>query len=381
MKIVFISGMLPSGHYSQYLTSGIVLYKETDLIVYSDKDPKNLSIKGCGKIKPVWSKSIKYIYQIIREVLKDKPDVVHFQHEINMFGSLSTALFFPFLILAVRVLGYKTVTTIHGVVGRNQVDENFINLFMEKSFLAKSFFVKMFFNFIFRLIPLFSNSIIVHTNLLKNVLVDDYGAAEKKINVIPTAIPQKEIKEVLVENYFFYFGYMVRRKGLDYALEGFRKFIEKNPDSDYKLVLAGGVIKGQEKALEEIKSNIKDNNLEDKVFIKGFIEEKEQDDLYGKAKAVIIPAKISIAASGPLYHSVSYGKCVIASKVGNLSEEIKHLETGILTDNNKWDEAFDFVVKNEEVVKKIEINNQRKARIRTPFATAGKCVELYKAVI
>ena len=115
---------------------------------------------------------------------------------------------------------------------------------------------------------------------------------------------------------------MVRRKGLGYALEGFRKFIEENPESEYQLVLAGGIIKGQEEAFEEIKDIIKENKLEEKVIIKGFIEENVQDDLYRKAYAVIIPAEVSMGSSGPLFHSVSYGKCVICSKIGHFLEDV-----------------------------------------------------------
>ncbi|MDP2947710.1 MAG: hypothetical protein Q8N88_06370 [Nanoarchaeota archaeon] len=40
MKVVFISSMLPSCYYSQYTT--------IDLIIYTDKNPKNLLIRGYG---------------------------------------------------------------------------------------------------------------------------------------------------------------------------------------------------------------------------------------------------------------------------------------------------------------------------------------------
>jgi len=48
MKVVFVSTMLPSGHYSQYLSGGLSSVTDIELIVYCDKNKENLSIRGCG---------------------------------------------------------------------------------------------------------------------------------------------------------------------------------------------------------------------------------------------------------------------------------------------------------------------------------------------
>lgn len=381
MKVVFISGMLPSGHYSQYIANGLAEQKDVDLVVYADKNPNNLEIKNCGVVKNVWSKSPKYIFEIMNELGKDRPDVVHLQHELNMYGGIMTASMFPALLLLIKIAGYKTVTTVHAAVFKKQVNGNFIKLFHQESFLVRPFILKSFFYYIYKTISLFSSELIVHTNLTKDVLVADYGVDTEKVNVIGNAIPQKEIDNGAKEKYFFYFGYMARRKGLGYAFDGFRRFIEENSSSEFKLILAGGVIKGQEKAFDEIKNMIKDNNLDSRVLIKGFIEEKDQDDLYRKAYAVIIPAEISMGSSGPLFHSVSYGKCVICSKTGHFIEDVDDGKTGILTDNEKWHEAFKFAVENPEKIAEIEKNVANKALSRSPIITATKYVEIYKRAL
>lgn len=380
MKVVFISGMLPSGHYSQFITNGISQQKDVEVIVYADQDPNNLEIKNCGLVKNIWSKSPRYIFEILKELKKDKPDLIHLQHELNMYGGILTASMFPFLLLALRLLGYKIVITVHAAVFKKQVDKKFISLFHQESLLIKPVLLKLFFHYIYKTISILADSMIVHTNLTKEIIVGDYGAQKNKINVIPIAIPQKEINNSEIEKYFFYFGYMVRRKGLAYALEGFRKFISAYPESEFKLVLAGGVIKGQEATFDEIKDVIKSKKLENKIIIRGFIDDNEQDDLYKKAYAVIIPAEVSMGSSGPLFHSVSYGKCVICSRIGHFVEDIDDLKTGILTDNDKWDEAYMYAVDKPEVVRQIENNVEKKARSRTPFMTAKKYIEIYKNV-
>lgn len=376
--------MLPSGHYSQYITSGLCLQREIDLVVYADMDRKNLRLKHCGKIKRVWSKSLKFVSEIIREVDKDKPDIIHIQHEINMFGSLATALVFPWLIFLLRMKRYKIVVTVHAAVYKKQIDKNFIKLFHKEG--VRPVFLRMFFSFLYKFISMFSNAIIVHTNLTKKILTTDYGVSKKKVNVVPAAIPQKldiaEKKKIKSPYpYFFYFGYMVRRKGLGFALEGFRKFIARNPKSKFKFVLAGGVIKGQEKALDEIKEMIAKNQFEDRILLKGFIEESEQDGLYANAYAVVIPAIISLGSSGPLYHAESYGKCVIATKVDHFLEDIDDKKTGILIQNDKWDLAFQSAVENPALVRRIEKNVAVKTKSRSPLATAGKYVKIYQEAL
>jgi glycosyltransferase involved in cell wall biosynthesis len=379
MKVVFISSMLPSGHYSQYLTSGLNVIQDIELLVYADKQTKNLTILGCGKIKNVWSKSVFYIMQIMREVIRDRPQVVHIQHELNMYGGIATAAIFPILLIILRAIGVKLIVTVHASVYKNQINKEFVSLFHKDSKFFHPLFLKFFFQYIFTSINLLSNRIIVHTQLAKDILFSDYKINESKIYIIPISIPIKNIQNSNKQTYFLYFGYMVRRKGLGFALAGFKKFIEKNPSTAYKLVLAGGVIGGQEKALDEIMDMIRVNGLQDKVEIKGFVLEAELDQLYWNAEAVIIPAKISMGSSGPLFHAISYGKCVIASNVGHFLEDIDHLNNGVLTENLEWDNAFQMIADHPELVSKIEIAVAEKAISRTPSIIALSHAKVYKS--
>ena len=379
MKVVFVSSMLPSGHYSQYLTRALNSIRDIELLVYADRQSNNLAILGCGKIKNVWSKSIFYLIQITREVVRDRPKVVHIQHELNMYGGIVTSATFPILLLMLRVIGAKLIVTVHASVYKRQIDKEFMSLFHKDSKLFAPFLLKIFFQYIFIFVSFLSHKIIVHTYLAKDILVSDYGMNESKVCVIPISIPQRNIRNSNKKPYFFYFGYMVRRKGLGFALSGFKKFIENNPLTPYKLVLAGGVISGQEKALDEIMGIIRLNGLQDRVVIKGFIEEAELDQLYWNAEAVVIPAKISMGSSGPLFHAVSYGKCVIASKVGHFLEDIEHLIDGVLTENHEWEKAFQIVADHPELVSKIEFAVAEKARSRMPALIASAHVNVYSA--
>lgn len=379
MKVVYISSMLPSGHFSQILTNGIIQHKNVDLLVYTDKNLKNLDIKGCGTIKNIWSKTAMFVLEILKEIVKDKPDVIHIQHEFTMYGSIKNAVLFPLVLLFLRLSGNKIVLTIHACVYKKQIDDNFISLFSNKKVIGLSpLTLKAFFFYTYKISSFFSHAIISHTHLLKDMLVKDWGVPFSKVYVIPTGIPPKKISNVKKKNYFLYFGYMVRRNGLNYVLSGFSKFVKQN--KKFKLILAGGIIKGQEQAFEEIKDYINENGLKKYVKIKGFIEEKEQDKLFREAFAVAIPAEVSMGSSGRLYHAQSYGKCIIASDIGHFQEDIKHLRDGILIENNKWDEGFKYVVDNPEKVLFIEKNVIKKASSKSSSAIAEKHIEVYKQI-
>jgi glycosyltransferase involved in cell wall biosynthesis len=380
MKVVLISSMLPSGHYSQYLAGGLNSLPNIQLIIYADKNPENLNIYGYGHIKNIWSKNVGYISQIIREIGKDKPDIVHVQHEVNMYGGLATAALFPLLLLMLKVKRCRVVTTIHASVYMKQINAEFMSLFHRDSTFFGPTLLKAFFFYLFKAISILSDGVIVHTQLAKKILVADYSMNAAGISVIPIAIPVRNIRYTNRESYFLYFGYMVRRKGLDFALEGFKRYLEKNLGSSFKLVLVGGVISGQEEALNEIKSMIHVHGLEKNVIIRGFVEEDELDQLFCEAEAVIIPAKVSMGSSGPLFHAASYGKCVVASKLGHFMEDIEHCKTGILIENDRWQEAFQFVVDNPEIVVQVEYLVSQKASTRTPYLIAGAHEAVYKLV-
>jgi glycosyltransferase involved in cell wall biosynthesis len=383
IKLVLITGMLPSGHYSQYLANGLnELSSIINLKVYADQAPENLIIKNCGQIKCVWEKSPNYILQILRELLKDRPDIVHLQHEMNMYGGIITAALFPVLLVFLRLLGFRLIVTIHAAVWKYQIDNEFVNLFLKKNFFLSKIFLKLYFNVVFFFIRVLAARVIVHTELAKEILIKDYRYKAQYIDVIPISIPEINVLSREPKDYFFYFGYMVRRKGLGFALEGFSRFLKKNPSSSCKLVLAGGIIPGQEFAYEELLALIVRLNLKEKVEIRGYIETQEElRDLYGGAICTIIPAIVSMGSSGPLFHATSHHQFVIATKVGHFIEDIDHLKTGFLVENHKWDEAFEFVLNNQLAVAEIKKEVAKKAFSRNPAKIGEMHRQSYEKVV
>jgi glycosyltransferase involved in cell wall biosynthesis len=136
--------------------------------------------------------------------------------------------------------------------------------------------------------------------------------------------------------------------------------------------MAGGTISGQEFALEEFKQQIINYKIEERVEFVGYLKDRSDfDNYFANAYCCVIPAVITISASGPLSKVFGYHKCTIASKIGNYNEEIVHKYDGYLVDNDKWGEAF------SELVKAIEVKSAKKAQTRSWKTVANLHKELY----
>jgi glycosyltransferase involved in cell wall biosynthesis len=359
MRIVFISSLLPSGHFSEILCSALQKYTDLDITIYSD-----------------WRKGPWFMVDILKQLAKDRPNIVHIQQELNMYGGGVTILLFPILLLIIRLMKIRVITTIHAAVYKREIDERFISLFlMKKPWYIKPFILKVFFHILFISISRVSDSIVCHSNMMKDILTTDYGVQKEKVHMIRTIIPTRELLKIKKENYFLYFGYIVRRKGLEKLIDGFATFHTKYPD--FKLVLAGGTIQGQEKAKDEIKSYVHHKQLDEHVAFTGFVDKNHIDTLYKRAYAVVMPAYLSMGSSGPLYHAQSYGKCIIASDIGHFKEDIQHNINGLLVDNDKWDTALTRVVNNTKLVDTIEHGVKQKAKEKSPQVIAKQYEKLY----
>lgn len=374
MKVLFVSKITPFGHLSTFLMNGLKKNKNFYFLV--DKDSEKNEALNFNNIYPILTPDLTYIIKIIFYALKIKPKVIHIQHEINMFGGFLTAIFFPFLILILRLFLFKVVVTIHSAIPIKEINKNFSKLFFSIIPIA---LIKLFFIFLFKFICFFSNHLIVHTILTKNILVHEYKVNKKKISVIRLPIINRTfyLDKSIKPDAFLYYGYFSRRKGLFDLLLGYKKFIDetKNPP---KLIMAGGVIKGQEKAFEEIKEYINKLSLNKYVYLHGYVKTYyDLDLLFSRSIASLIPAIISMGSSGPLAISRSYGKISIASSVGHLVEDIDKDINGFLVKNNEWFFFFKKVHKEPSLIKKMEINLNNLLITRSPDIQAKKTINLF----
>ena len=139
MKICLVSSLPPlySGVslYTLGLVGGFERVKSSfSLVVIANKSSLANSISQHVKIQKVWNRGPKYFFQVLAALVREKPDIVHFQHEFFLYGGFLSAILFPSLLLFGKLLGIKVIVTMHGVVPRKLASVKFAEAF----FLTKN---------------------------------------------------------------------------------------------------------------------------------------------------------------------------------------------------------------------------------------------------
>ncbi len=377
MKVFIVSTLQPFGHYTQILTNSLTGNSELEVYVAAEKDPANKKLKNCGTVYPLWEKGPLFFLPILKKISLIKPDIVHIQHEFMMYGGPLSSITFILFILLLKFFRFPVVVTIHAVLDLDNLNDDFISAFHLRSFLARPFFLKRFFSMILRSIGWMADGIVCHTEHAVTLLDRQYRVSEKKVTVIPACIPEKRVHNESPENYFLYFGYITPRKGLETVISAFSDFQKKY--TDYRFILAGGTIPGQEAYVETIKKRVTSYPA---IEFRGEItDESELDSLYEKAYAVINPAKINVGSSGPLYQARGYHSCILASDVDHLKEDITHLENGMLVDNDHWVDAFRKIAADRELRGVLIKNTVRLALARNPKNTSNNYLKYYSQIL
>lgn len=389
-KTAIVSSILPETNYSRYLTGALQKTKNlgVEVFVYTDKNPQNLDVP-LKNVKLVWSKNFLYPFQIFLQARHDHLDLIHIQHEINMYGGLLTALIFPILPILLRILRIKTVITIHAVVKPSEIDERLMRTF---SFPTNRIFIpilKLFFFCLYSFCLRFSDLGIVHANTLRDILIKEYRAWPSKVIVNPVGVPEYDLKsptkkinsswlvDIRNKKIILYFGYLVKRKGLEDLLEAFKIISPKYPE--YILVLAGGTL--QKEYENELKNRAK--NLKSVLFT-SFVSADELKYLLKACEFVVLPATYSIAGSGPLAEAISFRKPVIVPKLGVLAEEVEDRSIGLqykALDTASLKEAIMELISNEPLRERLSKNMQKRYDERIWPKIADKTISFYKQLI
>jgi glycosyltransferase involved in cell wall biosynthesis len=268
------------------------------------------------KSKRVWG-SHSYPIRIFRESLKDKPDVVHIQYEINTFGRFYTNLFFPFLLLLLRSTGSKTIITVHAVFTGRETGR------AASSSVLPKILVRPVLLLFYKLMAKFVDMIVVHNSGFKSLLVKYYGIPATKINVVPhgvstetlptsasksneSALPFRHKRVILC------FGVLSPRKGLEYLIEAYAKVVRQCPKC--VLVVAGDepvYYKGYKRGLQAL---VKALGIERGVAFTGYVGDEVVRDLFSLAEIVVLPYVFSVSASGPLSTAMQHHKPIVATR-------------------------------------------------------------------
>mgnify|MGYP001396556011 CR=1 FL=1 len=251
--------------------------------------------------------SLEVIRDIRRIIVNEKPDIFHMQGSGNFY----------FLFLYPFLKKIKIIDTIHDAQPHPGFDRLRTRL-MRWNTLRNT------------------NHWFTHGENLKNKMVGQYSFPREKITVIPKGhygifknyssdIHQEELNSVL------FFGNITKYKGLEYLIKA--EPLISHYVKDLKITIAGKIANGRSKdANSELKRYVKlmENKNRFKILNQR-VPSNLVPELFQKASLIIMPY-VEASQSGVLSIAFGFGKAVVITDVGALSEIVKQGKTGYIVE-------------------------------------------------
>ncbi len=316
-----------------------------DLAVLAERAPGVQEYDDGGiTVVPCWSKGVRYLFSILSCARDMDIKALHVQHETFLFGSFVSAAMFPLLPLLGRLGGRRTVVTMHGVMPLRMIDRSFLR---ENRIEGNPAIMKTGIKVLTKLTAMVSHHIIVHEDMLKKWLVDDYGCDGSKITVVPHGIepnPVRVDREVARKElghqggYFLLFlGYITGYKNVELLIEAMAHL-----DKDTVLIIAGGEhprLAGDPDYKEylDMLHRKAEEIAPGRVLFKGFLPEAEIPAYMALSDMLVFPYNVCMSTSGPLSMAMAYRKPFLVSEafreVIDLPEAIFPLDPRGLAEN------------------------------------------------
>jgi glycosyltransferase involved in cell wall biosynthesis len=260
---------------------------------------------------------LSYYIRLIRYLTFSAPKIVHI-----LWNSKFEYFDRTILMLYLKLLGKQIILTAHNV---NKAKRDLVDSTFKRSTLR----------FQYRL----ADCIFVHTEKMKSELIEEFGVKANAVQVIPfgiyTSLPNTDLTPAQAkqrlgltqeQRAILFFGRIVPYKGLEYLLQAFEKVHARNPN--YRLIIAGEPMKGNESYLAEIQRTIAGSGYRDHVIQKlQFIPDAETECYCKAADALALPYK-HIFQSGVLFVGYTYGLPVIGADVGSFRDDVIEGKTG-----------------------------------------------------
>ena len=211
-----------------------------------------------------------------------------------------------------------------------------------------------------------SDRLVVHSEKMKNDLMNIFGISSEKISIIAhgicldyqKAISREEAKNKLgiKEKYvILFFGFVRKYKGLDYLINAFTQIKD---DFDVALLVAGDFVEGKDR-YEKI---INRYGIQDRVYIRsGYIKDEDVPVLFSASDFLVQPYNHFSGQSGITHTAYNYSIPVIATNVGGLPEIVLNGRTGLIVepkDSNQLSQAIRTLLQNNKKISKFGENGK-----------------------
>lgn len=261
---------------------------------------------------------LRYYVRLIRYTAKAQPAIFHILWN-NKFEYFDRTL----LMLYYRFLGKKIALTLHNVnTARRDSRDSFLN--------------RLTLHIQYR----FADHIFVHTNKMKQELLEEFPVPEAKATVIPfginnslpeTSLNREQARQRLGlrngEKAILFFGNIAPYKGLEYLVSAFQQLRDRHPD--YRLVITGKP-KNCAEYWSGVQRTIQQDVPKGRILVRPDYIPDEETEVYFKAADVLVLPYRRVYQSGVLFVGYNFGLPALAADVGSLKEEIVEGKTGFV---------------------------------------------------
>ena len=284
---------------------------------------KNIAISLASNGRDWKRNSISYIFSIIRKAIRSKTDIVHTQLSYFTFGNEYYTGLFPVLSVFLKLIGKRVVVTLHDIVPKSNVTNGFLKNHTSPRFLR---FKRWALNYYTGIVCWIADRVIVHTELAKNTLAQDYAVRLRKIRVIPHGIDHAffsakedlfEIKSRINNDHRIvsYFGFVRHGKGLEDLVKAWKKV---KIESAQLLIIGGKHPLLKDNCYENLVKLIKELGLEESILFSGYVLDDLLPAYLRESDVFVFPYNEwgdVIASSGALSIVAPYLKPIIVTDV------------------------------------------------------------------
>lgn len=196
------------------------------------------------------------------------------------------------------------------------------------------------------------NYIITPSEFYRTKFIED-GINPNKIQAIHNSIEMNDYNvETQDDGYALYFGRLSKEKGILNLINAFAKCDKGN------LYIAG---EGPEK--ENIEKIIKENKLEDRVKLLGFLNKEQMTDVTRKCKFVVVPSIWYENCPYSVLETLAIGKPIIGSNMGGIPELVIDNENGFIYNTvDELTEKMNTLFENKELVNQFSKKSKELAK-------------------
>ena len=356
--------------YSEALT-GALGSSEFDILIWSQRNgqaggaPKNI-----GGAMPVWQPGLWAGSDLLRRLRRTRPDILHVQFEFGLYGGvLGLASVLSALVLAQVVLRQRIVVTLHQVPSTHDLTVEWLRWFGVR---LPAWAARRAVALTVAILGRSSDQLIVHADVFRDRLQAEWGVRDAPA-VVPHGIALNGHPRSHGEHRLLLFGYVKRYKGIEIAIEAFRRLAEEFPD--WTLTIAGP--SPSEAYLESLQSLARP--LGSRVEFLGRVDEEDVAELFRRAGIVLLPYRTLFSASGPLAQAMGHmTPFVISDELRPLSPSWPHWAP---LDPEEWARALRSLMRDEEARATAGRLAATHARGLSWSAAADRTREIYRAVV